>query len=160
METTHSLPDLVRPGNVVMLTVVDSSGSTPVFEACPLTAADVSEKSIAFLIDARAPWTQFLADPPTVGLSIVNGTRNTWVSLSGDAFTSADRARIDQLWTAPAAAYFDGVDDPNIRVLTVNVSTGSYWSAPGGGPIGRLFAVIGAAIGRSGGGDHGGVALP
>jgi general stress protein 26 len=159
MTSTHTLPDLVHPGQVVMLTVVDRSGTTPVFEACPLTAAEVGENTLSFLVDARAPWTHHLGEP-TVGLSAVNGTHNTWVSLSGKAEVSDDRARIIQLWSAPAEAYFDGRDDPNVRLLTVNVATGSYWSAPGGGPIGRLVAVIGAAMGRSGGSDHGDLDLP
>lgn len=142
-----------------MLTVMEHSTATPVFEACPLTVAEVTEHTLSFLVDTRAPWTSKVGEPPIVGISVVNGTRNTWVSLSAKASYSAFQPRIEELWSPPASAYFEGSDDPNVRVLTVTVESGSYWSAPGGGPIGRLIAVIGAAMGRTGDGDHGDVAV-
>ena len=58
-----------------------------------------------------------------------------------------DRSRTAQLWSAGAAAYFDGKDDPLVRVLDVTVGYGEYWDGPHGG-LGSLVQIASAAVGR------------
>jgi hypothetical protein len=67
------------------------------------------------------------------------------------------RSRGDHQAVEPSGgAYFDGVEDDRIRVLQLHMEHGEFWSAPGHGPLGRLVAVVSAAIGAdTGSGDRG-----
>lgn len=153
----RSLDDLVRSGDVALVTTLDLDG---VVEQT-LTVADVHGGVLTFLVDASAEWFDAVdgvgvaeTDSPVdeVNVAIANG-RNDWVSFRGRPAVSADRTTIDRLWSPAATAYFDGPDDPDIRALQVSLVAGEYWSAPGGGALGRLASVIGAALGRDRDGD-------
>jgi general stress protein 26 len=157
----RSLDALVRGGDVAFLTTLDASGA---MSSRPLTVAEVHGGVLTFLVDAGAPWFEHL-DPdgvqtaPQVHLAIANG-RNDWIAVRGRPSVSADQDTIDRLWNPAASAYFDDRHDPSIRALQVSVIDGDYWSAPGGGALGRLASVVGAALGRDGhapGNAHGDV---
>ena len=42
-----------------------------------------------------------------------------------------DRAKIKQLFSAPAKAWWDSAGNPNIRVLTITPDDAEYWDSPG-----------------------------
>jgi general stress protein 26 len=161
-DETKSIDDLVRGGDVAFLVTHDGHGTT---SSRPLTVAEAHGGVLTFLVDAAAPWfgeveRSGVAAAADVHLTIANG-RNDWISVRGRPAVSSDRTTIDRLWNPAAGAYFDGKDDPSIRALQVSVVDGSYWSAPGGGVLGRLASVVSAAIGREHalpGNDHGDVA--
>lgn len=55
-----------------------------------------------------------------------------FLSLSGRATISRDRAKIDELWTEECKVYFpQGKDDPNIALIKVSPSEGEYWDNEG-----------------------------
>lgn len=162
----RSLDDLVRAGDVAMLTTRSVTGA---LSSRPLTIAEVHGGVLTFLVDVAAPWFLDILDVTAaagvgamdvssreVNVAISTG-RNDWVSVRGRPAVSADATTIDRLWSPAAAAHFDGRDDPGVRALQVSVIDGEYWSAPGGGAVGRLVSVIGAALGRDGaaGSAHG-----
>jgi general stress protein 26 len=158
---SRSLDDLVRPGDVAFVTTVDRRGA---MSSRPLTVAEVHGGVLMFLVDAGAPWFGEL-DPeavhaaPDVHVTIANG-RNDWIAMRGRPAVSAHATTIERLWSPAASAYFDDRHDPGIRALQVSVIDGDYWSAPGGGALGRLASVVGAALGRDGhapGNTHGDV---
>ena len=148
---SKSLADVVKGGDVAML-VSHHAGRA---SSRPLTVAKVDGEHLLFLVDRTANWFGDVGDGAEVHVAVSAAGRNDWVSLNGTVQVSIDRAVIDELWSAPAGAYFDGKDDPDITVLGVHVRDGEYWSAPGGGPFGRLLAVVSAAVGKGPSGDHG-----
>ena len=151
---TKPLADVVKAGDVAML--VSHRGGKA--SSRPLTIAKVDGDNVLFLVDRTAAWFGDVTAGTEVHVAVSASGRNDWVSLNGTAQPSTDRALIDDLWSAPAAAYFDGgKDDPNITVLGVRVGDGEYWSAPGGGPFGRLISMVSTAIGKGPSGDHGAV---
>jgi general stress protein 26 len=132
-----------------------------VMSSRPLTIASVHTDDLLFLVDRTAEWLTESAFADPVHVTITAGGRNDWVAANGKASLNDDRTLIHELWTPFAGAYFDSEDDPNVTVLQVNVRDGEYWSAPGGGPIGRLVAVVSSAIGHErlpGAGEHGTIA--
>src|SRR4051794_2122678 len=150
---TKPLADVVKGGDVAML-VSHHDGRA---SSRPLTVAKVDGDSILFLVDRTAAWFDDVGDGTDVHVAVSAAGGNDWVSLNGTVHLSIDKAVINDLWSAPAGAYFEGKDDPNITVLGVNVRDGEYWSAPGGGPFGRLVALVSAAVGKGPAGDHGAV---
>jgi general stress protein 26 len=150
---TRVLEDLVNPGDIAMLTTLDA---TQRLLSRPLTVARVRGGALEFLIDVTADWAADADSGRQVNAAIAAGGRNDWVSISGRATISQDRSRIDDLWSAAAAAYFDSRDAPEVGVLQVVTDTGEFWSSPSGGPIGRLLSIIGAATGQGdAAGGHG-----
>ena len=147
----HSLDSLVNEGDVVMLTTASAGHLT----SRPLTVAGLGAGTLLFLIDATSEWVRLLGPADEVNASI-STRRNDWVSVTGAATVTNDPEAITRLWSPAAGAYFDGVDDPRIRVLQVHMEMGEYWSAPGAGPLGRLVALVSAAVGaETGSGERG-----
>lgn len=61
---------------------------------------------------------------------------NGYVSISGTASVSHDRALIDELWNGGAEAWFEnGKDDPGVALLQVHADSAEYW------PMDRPMAV-------------------
>lgn len=98
------------------------------------------EGTISFLIAADSYNTR--NDGDWASVFFIDG--NSYVSMTGTATISNDRARIKELWSPVAKAWWDSPDDPNIRVFEVHVSEGEIWDGPN-----RLFAgalLLSAAI--------------
>ncbi len=142
---SKTVEQLAEAGDVVMLSLRDRTGG---LSSRPLTIAEVAGAHLRFLVDRSAAWVKAVEVDRLVNVSLVASGRNVWASFSGDAGFNRDHAEIERLWSKPAGAYFEGSEDPNITVLDVRVGDGEYWSAPGGGPIGRLASLVGAALGK------------
>lgn len=56
---------------------------------------------------------------------------NKYVSVFGTAKILHDRAKMEELWTPAHKAWFpDGLDDPHICLIKVDVEDAEYWDAP------------------------------
>ena len=144
-DTSRSLAELVRPGDVAMLTTASVSGR---LTSRPLTVAGVDDERLRFLVAADSPWLDDLGPSDQVNVGVVASGRNDWVSVSGRASSRAVPAEIEELWSPAASAYFDGPDDPRIAVLELAAEAGEFWDAPAGGPIGRAIELVRAKLGH------------
>ena len=113
----------VRPA---MMTTVDEDGS---LRSRPMwTQGDAFDGSLWFFSADDAPKAHELARNPQVGLSYAAPDKDLYVSVSGRAELVHDRAKIEELWNAFAQAWFpDGVDDPHLALLRVDVDRAQYW---------------------------------
>jgi general stress protein 26 len=92
-----------------------------------------------------------------VVLSFQQGT--TYVVVYGNGLASNDRAKIKELWTPFAKAWWDSPDDPRIRLLTITPARAEYWESPGK-LITYADMLLSAATGkRPSVGEHGGARL-
>jgi general stress protein 26 len=87
--------------------------------------------AIYFLTDARRHKDEEIARNPGVNLSFANAGNQKYVSVTGNAAVSNDRARIKQLFSTPAKAWWNSADDPNIRVLKITPDDAEFWDTPG-----------------------------
>jgi len=83
----------------------------------------------------------------------------TYIVVHGRARASDDRAKIKDLWNAFDKAWWDGPEDPRIRLLTITPNRAEYWESPG-----KLIAytdmlIAAATGGRPKTGEHGQTAL-
>jgi general stress protein 26 len=85
------------------------------------------ENAVYFLTDERHYKDEEIAADPNVCLAFADDGGNDYVSLSGRATVTNDRAKIKQLWSLPAKAWWDSADDPNIRLLTVTPAAAEFW---------------------------------
>lgn len=90
-----------------------------------------SENAIYFLADAASPKEAEIASNPHVGLAFADAGSQKYVSVSGQATLSNDRAKIKELWSTWAKAWWDSAEDPAIRLLKVTPKDAQYWDSPG-----------------------------
>jgi general stress protein 26 len=100
--------------------------------ARPMAAyVDRNAQAVFFLSDARQHKDDEIRQNPQVNLSFADAGEQKYVSVSGTASVSNDRAKIQQLFTTTAKAWWDSADDPNIRVLTFTPEEAEFWDSPG-----------------------------
>jgi general stress protein 26 len=89
------------------------------------------ENAVYFLTDARHHKDDDIAHYAKVCLAFADTGDQKYLSLSGEAEVSSDRAKIKDLWSTPAKAWWETPDDPNIRVLKITPHDAQYWDGPG-----------------------------
>jgi general stress protein 26 len=100
--------------------------------ARPMSAyLERESNTIYFLTDARRHKDEEIARNPAINLSFADASAQKYVSLTGNAVVSNDRAKIKELFTTTAKAWWQSADDPNIRVLKVTPDDAEYWDSPG-----------------------------
>ncbi|RJL72818.1 pyridoxamine 5'-phosphate oxidase family protein [Acinetobacter radioresistens] len=62
------------------------------------------------------------------GLAFSKPSDDIYVSISAHGEISTDRALIDKLWNPWAENWFDGKDDPSVRVLVAKAVSAEYWN--------------------------------
>lgn len=95
------------------------------------------------LPDQNAGWIYFITDrqgakeeeiraAPEVCLAFAETGSNTYLSMTGRADLTHDRAKIGELWSAEAQAWWPkGPDDPDVRLLRFIPESAEYWDARG-----------------------------
>lgn len=117
--------------------------------ARPLAATvEKDEGAIYFLIDVNGEKDDQLAEFPHVSVSFADHKHSKYVALSGKATVSNDRARIKELWTPFAKAWWDSPEDPAIRVIKMVPQDAELWDSPGR-IVTTLSMLTAAVTGRS-----------
>ena len=120
--------DLMKRIGFAMLVTRDGEK----LRARPMSAyLERDSNAIYFLTDARRHKDDEIARNPNVNLSFADAGSQKYVSVSGTAPVSNDRAKIRQLFSTPAKAWWDSADDPNIRVLKISPDDAEFWDSPG-----------------------------
>lgn len=100
--------------------------------ARPLSArVDRDRHAIHFLVNEDSAKTEQLEQYPKVTLAWSDNSRYKYVTISGPAEISNDRAKIRDLWEKTDEAWWDGPEDPDIRIITVTPDEGELWDSPG-----------------------------
>lgn len=98
----------------------------------PMSAfVERDHNAVYFLTDVRRHKDDEIAAHPEVNLAFADIGDQKYVSLTGIAAVSNDRAKIKELFSTPAKAWWDSADDPNIRVLKVTPNDAEFWDSPG-----------------------------
>ena len=119
-------------------------------KARPMSTQDVEfDGSVWFMTDKRSNKYKELQDDPTVGLEYAHSNGIRFVSISGTATFSEDKAKIKEFWNEFYKAWFEGPDDPNITLIEVKASRAEYWDNKGGKIGGLADIAIGAVTGET-----------
>lgn len=90
-----------------------------------------NENAFYFLADRRHHKDDDIRKFPTVCLAFADVSDQKYVSITGEASVSTDRAKIQEFWTTWAKAWWSSADDPNICLLKVIPTQAEYWDTPG-----------------------------
>jgi len=98
----------------------------------PMSANLARERNaICFLTDMSWHADDEIIKYPKLALSFADNGDQKYVAVSGRGAISNDRARIKELFSIPAKAWWESADDPNIRLLTVTPIGAEYWDGRG-----------------------------
>jgi general stress protein 26 len=133
------LYQLIEGIHVAMLTTVDEDGSLharPMGNNQPKHRDDdreVGDNALLFLSRASAHKAIELGHDARVSVTFADPSSQTYISVSGKASISRDRARAEAIWSAWAKVWFPGgLDDSDLAVLTVTIDKAEYWDSPSG----------------------------
>jgi general stress protein 26 len=118
--------DLIEKSHAALLITKDGEK----IDARPMaTMVRRNEGRIYILANAGEDSDREIRADQDVVLNFRDG--ETYVTIYGSAAASNDRGKIRDLWNAFDKAWWDGPDDPRIRLLTVTPASAEYWESPG-----------------------------
>ena len=127
-------------------------------DARPMAARARSQEGRIYILANKGEDsdTQIQRDAEIV-LSFQKGA--SYVVVHGVATPSDDRAKIAELWRVFDKAWWDGPDDPRIRLISIMPGRAEYWESPGK-LVTYADMLISAATGKKpNAGEHGSVRL-
>ena len=134
-EARDKVWDLIKDIKVAQMGTWNNQ--THVAHARPMMAQHVKDSEfdgvLWFFTNAASRKADEIEDSAQVLLAYADPGAQKYVSLSGTANIVQDRAKIDELWTEAAGAWFPkGKDDPNVALIRFEAEDAEFWEVPGG----------------------------
>ncbi len=138
------LADLIHGVEIAMLTTANADGR---LVSRPLGTQEVEfDGDLWFATSKDSPKVAEIRANPRVNVAYASAAKNTYVSVSGRAKISNDRAKIDALWSPAMSVFFPGgKDDPTLCLIHVQAESAEYWDGPGTA-LGKALYFVMAAI--------------
>lgn len=83
-----------------------------------------------------------------VNVALADESSNKFVSLSGRASLLKDPSLAKTMWTPFAKGWFDGPDDPNLRIIKFEIDGAEYWDAPSSKMVYIFNLLVSAVTGK------------
>ncbi len=126
-DTDHAWALMEKIGFAMLVTQTNGK-----LHARPMSAyVERNDHAIYMLTDARNHKDDEIAQNPAINLSFADAGSQKYVSVSGSATISNDRAKIKELFSTPAKAWWPSAEDPNIRVVKITPEAAEFWDSPG-----------------------------
>lgn len=129
-ESFARLNELISDIHIAMLTTVTADGT---LRSRPMATQqiDLIDGVLWFFSSSDSPKNDEILHQRQVNLAYMSVDKQRYVSVSGEAQIVRDKTKTRQLWKPAAKTRFpDGVDDPNLVLLRVEVTSAEYWDSP------------------------------
>ncbi len=112
----------------------------------PMTTIETDEQAdtLVFLGNDGSELLDDIGRDPAVNLAYSDNDGAKYVSVSGIATSRIDQALVKKVWNPIMKAWWDGPEDPAIRVIEVRIQEAEYWAGPGN-RVARFVGIIAAA---------------
>jgi general stress protein 26 len=126
----EKLGELIKDVRIAMLTSVRRDGT---LHTRPLaTLKYENDGELWFFTSVDSAKVDEIEDDLRVSVAYADTDQNVYVAVSGTAEVVRDRRKAEQLWTPMAKAWFpQGLDDPQLALVRVNIERAEYWDSPG-----------------------------
>jgi general stress protein 26 len=148
--------ELIKDARIAMLA---TRGEDGFFHARPMATSKAEfDGTLWFLTDERTHKVDQLEADSEVLVTYTDDSKQSYVSLAGQGAIVRDRAKLKELWSEPARAWFPkGLEDPNLVAMRIDVAIAEYWDVPSGKLV-MLFGYLKAVTtGKRAGQDSGGI---
>jgi general stress protein 26 len=153
-QNVAKLAKLIKGVKIAMMTTADTDGT---LRSRPMATQESEFDGDLWFFTGKSShkMTEIDADH-RVNLSYADPGKSLYVSVSGTARISLDRAKIEQLWTPVLKAWFPkGLEDPDIALLKVTPTQAEYWDTAGSKVVQAIGFVKAIVTGeRAKPGDH------
>lgn len=129
-DDVKKLAKLIHGIDFCMMTTVGEDGS---LHSRPMsTQKDEFDGTIWFFTESDSGKVFEVERDRQVNLSYANPSKQSYVSVSGRARLVRDKDKAKELWNPMYKAWFpQGLDDPKLALLAVDVDSAEYWDTPG-----------------------------
>ncbi|MDR7254360.1 general stress protein 26 [Nocardioides sp. BE266] len=140
-----TVAQIMKDTRIAVLTYLSLEGT---LVSTPMGTQDfVDPGTVWFLTERNTDKVHAIQADPRVNVSYSSGSG--WVSLTGTATVSEDRAKLEELWDASAGVFMSGgPEDRSNVLLRIDGRTAEYWESPG-----KVAAAIQVAKGLIGDGQ-------
>lgn len=148
-ETTdvETLASMIKDIKFTMMTTVAEDGalySRPM--ATQKLNVDEFTGRLWFFSKKSSPKNHSIENDQHVNLAYAEPDKNRYVSVSGRATISEDKAKMKELWNPFLKAWFpEGIDDPEISLIAVDVESAEIWDSPSSKVV-QLVGFVKAAV--------------
>ena len=136
-----TLRDIITRSKVGMLTTRDGAGE---MRSRPLHTLEADEQGrLWFFVSASSPKVEELRrEHGTVCVSYADTGKHDFASVTGHGAILRDREKMQELWSPWVKVWFpQGIDDPDLALLCVQIEKAEYWDAPGSA-VQRIYALV------------------
>ncbi|MEO6095851.1 MAG: pyridoxamine 5'-phosphate oxidase family protein [Fibrobacteria bacterium] len=129
---TGSWAGLVKKIRGIKSATLTTEFDTNTVHSRPLACLKTTEDGVLwFFLRFSFSTAQEISQGAGVRLAYVSGDNRTFVSVTGTATLVEDPKRAKSLWDPALSGWFpEGVEDPDIVLLRVEVVKAEYWNAP------------------------------
>ncbi len=150
-EAIQKLGEMIRDIQFAMLTTVEPDGS---LRSRPMATHQDHRGEfdgvLWFFTKGDAPKIDEVKQDQHVNLSYAAPEQSKYVSVSGTAMLVRDKLKAKELWDPKYKAWFpQGLDDPQLALLRVDVVKAEYWDVPGSTVAHAVGLVKALATGQS-----------
>lgn len=144
----EKLADIVEDVRIGMLTTAEPDGR---LRSRPLATLQLdAERTLWFFTSVSSQKVEEIEQHRQVNVSYANPESHDYVSISGTAVLTRDRAKMRELWTPWIKPWFPrGLDDPDLALLRVTIEQAEYWDAPDSGASRLLGLARAVATGNT-----------
>ncbi len=142
-DAVERVAELVKDIRMAMLVTIDHEGRP---HSRPMATQEAPfDGTLWFLTSADSLKTDEIARNPMVNVAYASGAKESYLSLTGRAEVLNDREKIREFWSVWLRPWFEGPEDPSIRILRVRVDEADYWDTPGG-KVASLLSIAKSVI--------------
>ncbi|MDQ3016142.1 MAG: pyridoxamine 5'-phosphate oxidase family protein [Bacteroidota bacterium] len=126
VEAVKKLKEMAEDARMCFFTTFSDTRPLP---SRPMALQGVDEDGTLNFFSAKSSNKNYeLHENPAVQLYFANGGSSEYLSVYGKATISQDMAKINELWTAWAKAWFQGgPEDPELTLIQVKPEVSEYW---------------------------------
>lgn len=138
-ESIEKLKELTEGIDFCMLTTIDDG----LLRSRPMSTQEFDGNGdLWFFTSSDTHKVNEIAADDRVNVAYSNPAKSTYVSLSGRAEVVRDASKKEELWSPILKAWFpEGLDDPSLVLLRVNIENAEYWETTSG-TIVQLFGFV------------------
>ena len=154
-EAVSRLASLISDHRVAMLTTIDTDGA-PWNRPMGLQKPGEFDGTLALFTSDGTDKVEHIGRNPKVSVAFAKPGDNEYATMTGTARVTNDRAKIHDLWNPFLRAWWpDGPDDPEIRLIEIDVDRAEFWDSPSS-ILAHAFGLAKAVLtGEAAGGDLG-----
>lgn len=146
-QDAETLINMIKDIKFAMLTTVGPNGTIHSRPMGTLKAStDKFDGTLWFFSRQDSHKNHDIEKDQHVNLAYADPDKQQYVSICGRAFVSKDKTKMAELWNPMLKAWFpEGLDDPKISLLGVNVESAEIWDSPPGKVV-QLAGFVKSAV--------------